>query len=85
MKKIAVLLIMVVGLCLLVPAVSRAADDGKVIGNPDMICPVLGEPASKDISYEYDGKTYYFCCPACVNDFKADPEKYITKEKSTEE
>jgi Cu+-exporting ATPase len=29
--------------------------------------------------YEYEGKTYYFCCPGCIDQFKADPEKYIKK------
>jgi YHS domain-containing protein len=48
-----------------------AADEG--VG----MCPVLGGPASKDISYEYEGKTYYFCCAVCIDAFKADPEKYI--------
>lgn len=42
-------------------------------------CPVLGTTMSKDkmIPYEYKGKTYYFCCPPCVEKFKANPEKYI--------
>ena len=42
-------------------------------------CPVLGTTMSKDkmIPYEYKGKTYYFCCPDCVTQFKAHPEKYL--------
>jgi YHS domain-containing protein len=42
-------------------------------------CPVLGTTMSKDkmIPYEYKGKTYYFCCPPCVEKFKKSPEKYI--------
>lgn len=28
---------------------------------------------------EYEGKTYYFCCPGCVDKFKADPKKYLAK------
>lgn len=42
-------------------------------------CPVLGTTMPKDkmIPYTYKGKTYYFCCPPCVDAFKADPEKYI--------
>jgi len=42
-------------------------------------CPVMGEPISKDIFVEYKGKKVYFCCNACPDVFKADPEKYISK------
>ena len=45
------------------------------------ICPVLHEPASKDYAYTYNGKTYYFCCSMCIDEFKKDPEKYINKIK----
>lgn len=27
---------------------------------------------------EYQGKTYFFCCDSCVDDFKADPARYLT-------
>ena len=46
-----------------------------------VICPVLGEKASPSISYQYQGKTYYFCCAACINEFKKNPEKYISRIK----
>ncbi len=45
------------------------------------ICPVMGGKASQEYSYEYNGKTYYFCCPGCIGEFKKDPEKYISKIK----
>jgi P-type Cu+ transporter len=41
------------------------------------ICPVTGENADPEVSYAYNGKTYYFCCNGCVKKFKADPAKYI--------
>ena len=28
---------------------------------------------------EYNGKTYYFCCPDCPKAFAANPEKFVTK------
>lgn len=28
---------------------------------------------------EFEGKTYYFCCPGCDTKFKADPKKYLSK------
>jgi len=48
-------------------------------------CPVRGNkfkitrdtPAAK-----YKNKEYYFCCPACLEQFKKDPEKYLPKEKN---
>ena len=46
-----------------------------------VICPVLGGKASPSISYQYKGKTYYFCCAMCINDFKKNPEKYLSRIK----
>ncbi len=43
------------------------------------VCPVMGGKAVKDYSYEYQGKTYYFCCQGCLPAFKKNPEKYIEK------
>lgn len=45
------------------------------------ICPVMGNPAVDEYSYAYKGRTYYFCCPMCVEKFKENPEKYISKIK----
>lgn len=45
------------------------------------ICPVMGGAASKEYSYIYEGKPYYFCCPNCIEEFKKDPQKYISKIK----
>ena len=28
---------------------------------------------------DYNGKTYYFCCPDCPKAFEANPGKYVTK------
>lgn len=43
-------------------------------------CPVSGETFNKSDntdSMEYQGKTYYFCCPNCLEKFKENPDKYI--------
>ena len=44
------------------------------------VCPVTGEAVGKDtkLTYEYDGKVYKFCCPACIDAFKKDPAKYTS-------
>ena len=50
------------------------------------VCPVSGEEIGKgtNITYEYKGKTYRFCCLDCLEAFKKDPEKYIEKMKEQE-
>lgn len=45
-------------------------------------CPVSGETIKKSEaadSHEYNGKTYYFCCPNCKEKFLENPEKYAKK------
>jgi YHS domain-containing protein len=45
-------------------------------------CPVTGETVAKTEAkgpVTYEGKEYYFCCNSCVEKFKADPAKFITK------
>ena len=47
------------------------------VGN--QICPVSGNKVGEMgeiVKYEYNGKIYNLCCPACIKDFKKDPEKY---------
>ncbi len=41
------------------------------------VCPVMGNPVSKDVYTDYKGKRIYFCCSACIEPFKKDPEKYL--------
>jgi len=47
------------------------------VGNK--ICPVTGDKVDGKTTYEYQGKIYNFCCPACIDEFKKDPAKYIKK------
>ncbi|HEX8112735.1 MAG TPA: YHS domain-containing protein [Kofleriaceae bacterium] len=45
-------------------------------------CPVSGHEfvVKADSPHaEYNGKTYYFCCPDCPKAFEANPEKFATK------
>ncbi len=51
----------------------------KVVAGEQTTCPVMGGPIDKAIFVEYKGKKVYFCCPGCVETFKANPEKYIAK------
>lgn len=45
------------------------------------ICPVTAEPALGEYYYTHEGKTYYFCCAMCIDEFKKDPQKYISRIK----
>jgi YHS domain-containing protein len=38
-------------------------------------------PTDKSPKTEYKGKTYYFCCPDCVEKFNKEPEKYLKSMK----
>ena len=42
-------------------------------------CPVMGGVINKKHYADYNGRRIYFCCPACIETFKKDPEKYIRK------
>ncbi len=62
--------------------------DGKqVVKVGNKICPVTDEKIDKnsEVTYEYKGKVYSFCCRACIIEFKKDPEKFIEKIKKTDE
>lgn len=46
---------------------------------PQEVCPVMGGKIDKAVYADHDGKRVYFCCPGCIDTFKADPAKYIEK------
>jgi YHS domain-containing protein len=49
---------------------------------PQANCPVTGKTINKGSYTDYNGKRIYFCCNACPEVFKKDPEKYIKKMES---
>ncbi|MDD5555713.1 MAG: YHS domain-containing protein [bacterium] len=49
------------------------------------ICPVMAGPIDKRYTYTYKGTVYYFCCPACIEKFSAEPEKYVPGVRGGEE
>jgi YHS domain-containing protein len=56
------------------------AGAAEAAGIEQKTCPVMeGNPIDPNIFVEYEGKKVYFCCPACPEKFKADPEKYLAK------
>ncbi len=43
----------------------------------DPVCGMTVQPATAAGSYEYQGKTYYFCGTSCLAKFRADPIHYL--------
>ncbi len=60
---------------------SKATVSEEAVNVGNKICPVSGENIKEKTkaTYEYESKTYNFCCAGCVDDFKKDPQKYIKK------
>jgi len=45
----------------------------------DPVCGMTIDRKSAAATYEYQGKTYYFCSTACKDRFAKDPQKYLSK------
>ncbi len=43
----------------------------------DPVCGMEVDPDEAAVSFEYEGKTYYFCAEACKKRFAEEPEKFI--------
>src|ERR1700724_1640927 len=50
----------------------------------DPVCGMTVAPQGAAGSYEYAGKTYYFCNPACLQRFRANPEHYVQRDGTQE-
>ncbi|OGF53532.1 MAG: hypothetical protein A2452_06715 [Candidatus Firestonebacteria bacterium RIFOXYC2_FULL_39_67] len=53
----------------------------------EYFCPVMKETFTGSAvtkAGEYKGKTYYFCCNQCPDEFAKNPGKYIKKEVEQE-
>jgi len=46
----------------------------------DLVCGMEIEKDKAAATYEYKGKTYYFCAVGCRKAFEEDPESYLKKE-----
>jgi len=42
-------------------------------------CPIMGMAIDKNVYTEYKGKMVYFCCLGCIDKFRSNPEKYLSK------
>lgn len=46
----------------------------------DPVCNMNVDEEKTTETYEYEGKTYYFCCAGCKDTFSKDPEQFLKKE-----
>ena len=46
----------------------------------DPVCGMKVKKSDAKATYEYEGKTYYFCMEGCKEKFVENPEKYVQKE-----
>jgi YHS domain-containing protein len=60
----------------------KPKSEKRFLGKGDGIvsCPVTGEPISKEIKAEINGRTIYACCPDCLDTVKKDPDLYLKQE-----
>ena len=46
----------------------------------DPVCKMNVDEKKAAATYEYKGKTYYFCAVGCKESFSKNPEKYLGKQ-----
>ena len=63
------------------PEKTGGGSEPKFLGKGDGVttCPVTGEPISKDVKTEINGKTIYACCAGCIDQIKKNPDLYLKK------
>ncbi|MBC7978690.1 MAG: YHS domain-containing protein [Myxococcales bacterium] len=62
------------------PAATNLKPAGEATIGDTTKCPISGEQfvvTASSPHAEHNGKTYYFCCPGCEENFKADPSKFV--------
>ncbi len=47
----------------------------------DPVCGMNVDEKQAAATYEYKGKTYYFCAAGCKEKFVQNPEKFLKKDK----
>jgi P-type Cu+ transporter len=44
----------------------------------DPVCGMEVDPKTAEGAWEYEGTTYYFCSMGCLDDFREDPDSYLS-------
>src|SRR5258708_1515886 len=52
--------------------------------NLDPVCGITVYPRSPAGTFDFEGKTYYFCNPSCRQRFAADPGRYLRDKPAPE-
>ncbi len=59
--------------------IEKLEKEGVTLEAVQTLCPVMGGKINKDLFVDVDGRRIYVCCKACIDEVKADPQKYIKK------
>ncbi len=51
----------------------------------DPVCGMRIQPTQATARETHAGRTYYFCCSGCAAKFRAEPERYLTREEASEQ
>ena len=49
----------------------------------DPVCGMDVQPEQAAGQSEYQGRTFYFCCPVCKEKFDKEPQRYAQPESAT--
>ncbi len=44
----------------------------------DPVCGMEVDPKTAEAAWEHAGHTYYFCSMGCLDDFREDPDSYLS-------
>ena len=61
----------------------RGGSPTQLLEATDPVCGMTISVEGADVTYDYNGTTYYFCCPGCRSMFEADPEKALSSVRPT--
>jgi YHS domain-containing protein len=52
-------------------------EDGSMAIEIDPVCGMEVDTTTSLLSFEHDGRTYWFCGKGCLLEFKDDPQRYL--------
>lgn len=73
-----VVLILILALAFAASVAAPALAEAK----PQTTCAVMGGMIDKAVFADHEGLRVYFCCPGCIDTFKADPARFLGKFKA---
>ena len=62
---------------------SRGGSPTQLLEATDPVCGMTVSVEGAGVTYDYNGTTYFFCCPGCRATFAADPDKALTTIRPT--